>query len=114
MFSMGCKCFPIEAFADEVRVIGNREANYIWCCVGGFNESISLSNWDHSREKREQREKGRVHYTKVHLGLQVFFWNRDTFLCNFASAQYQKNLSIQDEIDEQSFSFNSRGGGQQK
>lgn len=112
MFSMGCKCFPIEAFADEVRVIGNWEANYIWCCVGGFNESISLSNWDHSREKREQREKGRVHYTESTLSSIRFFWNCDTFLCNFASAQYQKNVSIQDEIEEQSFSFNL--GGQQK
>lgn len=59
------------------------------------------------RESKERRAEFIIQkYTQVH---KFVFWNRDTFLCNFASAQYQKKLGIQDEIEEQSFSFNSRG-----
>lgn len=73
MCSMGCECFPIEGFADEVSLIGNQEANYIWCCVGGFNESSAFTNWEHSREKREQQEKGKGHYRKYTYTPMGFF-----------------------------------------
>lgn len=61
----GCRWFLIDDFGDEVRLVGSRVANYFWCCVGDFNESVPVSNWEHSEETDGGKEKNKVHYTGV-------------------------------------------------